>query len=173
MEQWLPVVGYEGIYEVSSYGRVKTVGRVIIRSNGHPQTIPERIRRPYSMPSGHLSVNLAGPGGSRGHLVHRLVAMAFIERVEGKPNVLHSDNDPTNNRVTNLRWGTQKENIEDSVESGTADFWGHKKNPKPNCPQDHPYSGDNLYIDPRGRRVCRTCKREWARRKYDYKEFRV
>ena len=145
-EEWRAVVGYEGLYEVSDQGRVRSLDRFYLTRDGKP----------------------------RGFLVHRLVAQAFLGSApEGKPNVLHSDNAPDNNRVTNLRWGTQKENIQDAVDAGTADFWGHKKNPKPNCPRGHPYSGGNLYIDPRGRRVCRTCKREWARRKHGYKDFRV
>lgn len=173
-EEWRAVVGYEGLYEVSDQGRVRSLDRFYLRGGEVRVPVRGRVLKAHEMPSGHLSLHLTRDGKPRGFLVHRLVAQAFLGSApEGKPNVLHSDNAPANNRVTNLRWGTQKENIQDAVDAGTADFWGHKKNPKPNCPRGHPYSGGNLYIDPRGRRVCRTCKREWARRKHGYKEFRV
>lgn len=103
MEEWRPVPGFEGLYEVSSLGRIRTVPRVVMRSNGAPQTIRERIRKPDTTPSGHLTVSLRINGKSRPHPVHRLVALAFIPNPENKPNVLHGDNNPANNRVDNLR----------------------------------------------------------------------
>lgn len=173
VEEWRAIPEYEGIYEVSTAGGVRSLDRFYSR-NGVAVKTRGRTLKVTVMSSGHLSLHLFKHGKSRGFLVHRLVALTFLGPApEGKPNVLHGDNNPANNHVSNLRWGSQKENMDDAVKAGTSDPWGHKRNPKPNCPQNHPYSGDNLYIDPRGRRVCRTCKREWARRKHNYKDFRV
>ena len=173
-EEWKPVVGWEGLYEVSSHGRVRSLDRVVVRSNGHPQTVKGCLLGQSERRSGHKSLHLSRGGKARGYLVHRLVAEAFSGTPPvGKFYVLHSNGVPGDNQASNLRWGDQKDNMADAVRHGTSDCWGHKKNPKPDCPQGHPYSGDNLYMDPRGRRVCRSCKREWARQKYNYKEFRV
>lgn len=172
-EEWRPVVGYEGLYSVSNEGRVRTEERVIVRSNGVPQTIKVKIRTLTTRPGGYKSLHLTRNGVSEGWLVHRLVALAFLGAPPvGKELVLHGSEGSGVNRVENLRWGSHLENMQDAVEEGTANFWGHKTNPKPSCPQGHLYEGSNLYIDPRGRRVCRTCKREWARKKYGYREDR-
>lgn len=175
-EEWRPVVDFEGLYEVSDRGNVRRLPGVIVRSNGAPQTIPQRDMKTVTTKHGYKSLHLSKDGVATGHLVHRLVARAFLgEPPLGKELVLHGQGGPGDNRVENIRWGSYLENMKDAVKDGTADFWGHKRNPKPNCPAGHPYSGQNLYVDPGGRRVCRTCKREWARRKYGYSEdrFRV
>lgn len=167
------MVGWEGFYSVSSEGRVRTEERVTVRSNGVPQTIKSKIRTLTTRPGGYKSLHLTRGGVSEGWLVHRLVALAFLgPPPEGKELVLHGSKGPSINEVSNLRWGDHKENMRDAVEEGSANFWGHKTSPKTSCPQGHPYKGDNLYIDPRGRRVCRACKREWARKKHEYREDR-
>lgn len=172
-EEWRPVVGYEGSYEVSDQGRVRSLDRTYLRGTTRV-VIRGRLLKFVTTRSGHLSLHLSIDGVTKGFLVHRLVALAFLgPPPTGKPYVLHGPGGPADNRLSNIRWGNAAENMEDAVKDGTANFWGHVTNPKPNCPQGHPYEGDNLYIDPRGRRVCRACKREWARKKHNYKKFRV
>lgn len=110
-EVWKDVKGYEGQYQVSSYGRVKSVPRVIIRSNGNPQTISEKILAPIvDKRSGYLKVSLM-KGKLRTCRIHRLVAESFIPNPEGKPEVNHKDGNKQNNTVDNLEWVTESENI--------------------------------------------------------------
>ena len=104
-EIWKPIPGYEGLYEVSSYGRVKRLERDIICKNGVKQHWKEQILKNQTY-SGYLYVGLCGSYKQ----VHRLVAKAFISNPEDKPQVNHKDEDKTNNHVDNLEWMTAKEN---------------------------------------------------------------
>jgi len=155
-EEWRPVVGYEGLYEVSSLGRVRTVPRVIMRSNGVPQTIPGRIHKTLTGGQGYPRVCLRYGARDNLHYVHRLVAEAFLGPApRGKPNVLHWNDIPDDNRVENLRWGSQKENSDD--QSRNRGYWNAKKT---HCPHGHEYNERNTHRDPRtGRRHCRECRK--------------
>lgn len=105
MENWKNVVGYEGYYEVSDLGNVRSVTRV---KKG-------KALKPIKRQHGYLAVQLWGKGGnSRGFRtfsVHRLVAEAFIPNSENKPEVNHKDENKANNRVENLEWVSRKENM--------------------------------------------------------------
>ena len=105
-EIWKDIKGYEGLYKVSSEGRVKSLERIIVDSIGRKRTINERILKNSLKNCGYIYVNLYN-GGKR---VHRLVAEAFIPNPEDKPEVNHKDEDKTNNCVENLEWVTAKEN---------------------------------------------------------------
>ena len=98
-EEWRPVVGFEGLYEVSNFGLVKTLHRKerILKSS-----IPKKGK--------YASVFLCKNGKIYPMPVHRVVAIAFIPNPENKPVVDHIDTDITNNRVDNLRWATVQEN---------------------------------------------------------------
>jgi len=68
----------------------------------------------------------------------------------------HWDDDPANNRLENLRWGTRSENRKDSVRNGT-----HNMASKTHCPQGHPYTAGNTYVYPGGNRACNECRRAY------------
>ena len=108
-EVWRDIEGYEGLYQVSDQGRVKSLERKVPRGNGE-QTVKERILKPGMDRGGYLIVDLCD-GGKRKHFkVHRLVCQAFHDNPENKPCVNHIDENKTNNAASNLEWSTAKEN---------------------------------------------------------------
>ena len=96
-EIWKPIEGYEGLYEISSYGRVKSLRRNII-------LIPKKEL------TGYLRCNLYLNKNMKTVSIHRLVAQAFIPNPDNLPQVNHKDEDKSNNRVDNLEWCTVKYN---------------------------------------------------------------
>lgn len=112
MEQeiWRPVVGYENIYEVSSLGRVKSLGRYVKRKGDSVCWRSERILKQYTNRTGYLNVVLKH-GKQKHYQVHRLVAEAFIPNPYNLPEVNHKDETPTNNVLSNLEWISRIDNI--------------------------------------------------------------
>ena len=117
-ETWKPIPGWPG-YEASDHGRIKSVGRwrPHNRYPGKMMWWKEKILRPGAQQTGHLFVVLTRQLAQR---VHRLVALAFL----GEPPfagamVRHLDDDPTNNHLSNLCWGTMKDNMQDAIRLGT------------------------------------------------------
>ena len=158
-EHWLPIPGYEGRFEVSDAGRVKSLDRVVRCGYGKTRTVRGRILQPIVLEDGRLGVNL--PGNPRRRFrVHRLVLMAFVGPPScGEEACHYPDPNPTNNNLSNLRWDTRRENALDSVRQGIC-HWSNKTH----CPHDHEYTTENTYINNRGARECRTCRRKWIQK---------
>ncbi len=120
-EQWRAVIGYEGNYEVSSKGRVKSLNRIVpVIRQGKLGTrrIPERILKPGRHVAGYPQVFLYREGTPRMEQIHQLVAAAFVgPRPEGH-EVRHRDGDSGNPRATNLTYGTRKQNYDDAIRHG-------------------------------------------------------
>lgn len=115
-EVWKPIKGYEGIYEVSSYGRVRSLERIDTRPNPRTGkamnfTTKQRIITNRNHPKGYKTVLLRKGGSSEQFLLHRLVARAFIPNPQNLPCVNHKDEDKTNNRADNLEWCSQQYNV--------------------------------------------------------------
>lgn len=109
-EVWKPIIGFEGLYEVSNYGNVKALDRYIENNGGMQHRSEKILKANTSKRTGHKTVVLCRGGKTSPQLVHRLVASAFIPNPENKPYIDHIDTNPRNNHVSNLRWVTQHEN---------------------------------------------------------------
>lgn len=119
-EVWKNVVGYEGLYEVSSHGRVRSVRRLVNRSTS-VYSMSGKIRK-LTLKGGHnqgyLLVSLCRDGHKQLCRVHRLVAEAFLEKPLGCDVVNHLDNIRDNNHYLNLEWTTMQGNSQHAVNQG-------------------------------------------------------
>ena len=110
-EVWKDVVGYEGLYQVSNFGRVKSLDRIVKHSKDHTRIQYGRIRKIHiNKRDGYVYVGLHNKGEKKRYKVHRLVALAFIDNPLNKPEVNHLDECKANNNVENLEWVTRSEN---------------------------------------------------------------
>lgn len=124
--EWRDIVGYGGNYAVSNTGIVRSVARIVARSNGTFQTIRQRDLKQTNDRDGYPSVVLCLCGKLRTRKVHQLVAQAFIENPESLPQVNHEDGVKENNLATNLKWCTLQKNHEHARSTGLIDQKGEK-----------------------------------------------
>lgn len=120
-ERWREIEGYEGFYEVSDLGRVRSMDRVVANRPGWPaQRRKGGILRFWLNAKGYRYVTLWQDGGKRTGTVASLVAAAFIgPRPTPQHDVCHEDGTRTNNRASNLRYDTRYENGRDTIAHGT------------------------------------------------------
>jgi len=105
-EKWIPIIGYEELYEISSDGRVKSY------VNTNPRILKNNVN------NGYERVGLHKDGVCNLFAIHRLMANAFVPNVEEKPHINHIDGDRCNNALNNLEWVTPKENLHHARVSG-------------------------------------------------------
>jgi HNH endonuclease len=111
VEEWKDVVGYEGIYEVSNHGQVRTHKYKTTYTNRHGiRHWKQRILKEKDKNNRDVRISLWKNGKGKDYLAHRLVAEAFIPNPDNKPTVNHIDGNPRNNYVENLEWATYREN---------------------------------------------------------------
>lgn len=159
-ERWKDIPGYEGRYFISDHGRVKSVRYVKSRKEYTTRYLKLRPGK-----KGHLRVSLLVDGVAHEHrVVHQLVLEAFVGPRPLGAHGLHWDDNPENNHVSNLRWGTGSENMYDRVRNGK-----HQMSSKEVCKRGHPLKGNNLYAspEPNASRQCRSCRLARARNKKD------
>ena len=107
-EEWRPILGYEGFYEVSSFGRIKSLPKKVGKGSGFTIT-NEKVLSPHIHSSGYCKVSLYLHGKQKTVSVHRLVLEAFVGKSD--LSVDHIDSDKSNNAISNLRYCTQRQNV--------------------------------------------------------------
>lgn len=157
-EQWLPIIGYEGLYEVSDHGHVRSLDRTAITSAGVTRRIRGRIMNATVGGHGYLTVSLFRDGTRQTRNVHSLVVESFVGARPGRGiEVRHLDGNRLNCNLANLRYGTPQEN--------QADKRAHGRNANLNrthCPFSHELVEWNYYGQSQskyGRRQCIACAR--------------
>ena len=108
-EEWRDIKGYEGLYQVSNYGRVRSVSRIVTWKNNQLKTYKSRIMK-IQQKNGYYTVSLYKDFNSKTIRVHRLVGEAFIPNPDNLPFINHIDENKLNNRVENLEWCTRQYN---------------------------------------------------------------
>lgn len=123
MATFRDIPGYEGRYQISDEGEVKSLARTVPAPHGREAQVRERILKPQSHFKGYICYFLCKENAQRKFFVHRLVALAFIPNPENKPFVNHKDLNKVHNRLENLEWATESEN--------TQHYYDNAKNDEP------------------------------------------
>lgn len=158
-ERWLPIAGFEGSYEVSDQGRVRSLARTITRGDGMHQPVPERILRATVGNHGYPNVHLQKPGVKSMRTVHTLVLEAFVGPRPDGADACHENGNRIDPRLSNLRWDTRSANVRDSIRQGT-----HSMTRRTHCPFGHLLASPNLVACAArdGHRTCLACSRARA-----------
>lgn len=117
-ETWKPVLGYEGHYEVSDLGRVRSTDTRINLASGRTRVRKGRVLAEQWTNRRYASISLARDGETNGARVHRLAAVAFVENPNSADEVNHIDGDRRNNAASNLEWVTRAQNNDHAISSG-------------------------------------------------------
>lgn len=159
LEEWKPIRGYEGLYEVSNQGTVRSLPREV--QGGRKCTVRGGNLKGSTHRSGHISVVLCNGGERKREYIHRLVYQEFVGEIPVGMEVRHLNGDPSDNRLENLRIGTRTDQRNDDIRNGV-----HWQSGLTLCKRGHPL--DAPYICPTrakgGSRICLPCKRAMMRK---------
>lgn len=106
-EEWKGIPGYEGLYQASNLGKIRSLPRLVSVKDGRIRRCSGRVLSPSTVVGGYQSATLCDERGQRTFRVHRLVAMAFLPNPENLPEINHKDRNTSNNCVDNLEWCTR------------------------------------------------------------------
>lgn len=121
VEVWKDIEGYEGLYQVSSFGRVKSMARITSSPSGRWRPLKERIMSQKISNEGYYVIGFSKNSERSMPNVHKLVANAFIPNPNAKDTVNHKDGDKLNNHVSNLEWATRHEQMAHAFDTGLID----------------------------------------------------
>ena len=163
MTEWKAIPGYEGSYEVSDDGQVRSVEKTrrIGKGEGYLRHYPARLRSLHIDKAGYMRVSLKINGVTRNHLVHHLVLEAFVSPRPAGLECRHLNGKPADNHLENLQWGTSSENKFDIVQHGN-----HRGASKTHCKHGHEFTPENTMARGSGRQ-CRTCNNKRASAWYE------
>ena len=153
---WKPIPEWEGFYEVSDRGEVRSVDRIVHLSNGQTRSYRGRLVRPQKTSNGYLHVQLRRPGKTQICRVHQLVLRAFVGPAPEGHEACHLNANRHDNRLANLRWDDRSGNQLDRVRHGHHHYASRDR-----CNEGHLYTPENTIYrkDSSGGRArrCRTC----------------
>lgn len=110
-EEWASIKNWEGFYEVSNTGKIRSVDRLVVYSNNKRRVYKGIIKKLSTDKDGYLKVNLYNKDKNECNKVHCFVANAFLPKIDGKDKINHKDGNKKNNNVSNLEWVTHEENM--------------------------------------------------------------
>ena len=155
-ERWLPVAEFEGMYEVSDMGRVRSLDTEKVDSRGRIRRGRGKVLSPGVRASGYEYVNLKDSPKIRRRYVHQLVLESFVGPRPEDAEACHNNGNPADNRISNLRWDSVSENRLDIGRMGR-----HNEGSKTHCDNGHEFTPENTILyGPRGNwRRCVACIR--------------
>lgn len=163
-EEWREIPGYEGFYEASNRGNIRSLPRELTAPRGGTYIRAGKVLKPWTLANGYLQVGLYREGKHKARTVHSLVLEAFAGPRPSGAEVCHNDGNKVNNNVDNLRWGSKSENAIDRTLHGT-----NVDANKTHCPRGHELVVPNIV--PRairqGKRDCLACSRATNNVRYD------
>jgi hypothetical protein len=118
IEHFMPIPDYEGLYEVSNTGRIKSLARTVSIGLGRKQSKPNLYKKQHIGIHGYYSTGLSNGGKTKTVLVHRIVAEAFLPNPQGFRCVNHKDGNKLNNNLDNLEWCSHSQNEIHAYETG-------------------------------------------------------
>lgn len=118
LKECKPVIGYEGLYEIDSNGKIFSVERYYVNSIGRSHKVKRSERKPVKHETGYLVIGLRKDGKTRTFRHHRVVASNLIDNPKNLPFVNHKDGNKTNNDPQNLEWVSEKENTNHAIKFG-------------------------------------------------------
>jgi hypothetical protein len=155
VEKWLPVPGWEGLYEVSDLSRCRSLDRMAMTGRAGMKLRKGRILKFGTYKDGHKHVTFSRDGATKTYQVHRVVMLAFAGPCPEGLQVRHLNGIPDDNRRENLSYGILLENMEDRDKRHSRNYSSNRTH----CPHNHEYTEENTYRAPKtGYRQCRVCR---------------
>lgn len=142
-EIWKDIKEFEGFYQCSNLGHIRSVDRIIIRKNGIPQKTKGCIIKPRKNKNGYMQLSLWKDNKRKMVYVHKIVATEFVDNPMNLGYINHIDGDTTNNIATNLEWCTSSDNLQHSYDK--LDRPVNKQGAKKRCVKAFDITGNFVY----------------------------